>query len=96
MPYLKKNRFFDKEFACDEKDYKTLIKLIEQRQDKGNFMGAIPLNDWSLESATRINLHFKLPSLSLESVEKSRNKHKMKECFKKASLPVAKSFFAFR
>ena len=90
---FEKNRFFDDVFICDEQDYEKLIELIEAKQKEGfKFLSAVPLNDWSLESATRINSHFHLPCLSFETIANSRDKSKMKECFMKANLTVAKSF----
>lgn len=52
----------------------------------------MPLNDWTLASANKLNVHFSLPSLSKETIENARNKYKMKLKFEEFKLPNAKFF----
>ncbi|ABS44378.1 domain of unknown function family [Campylobacter jejuni subsp. doylei 269.97] len=88
-----KNRYFDGCLFCDEKDTQALIKALKAQIQKGfEFLGAVPLNDWTLASANELNAHFSLPFLSKEVIENSRNKYKMKLKFEEFKLPSANFF----
>ncbi|MCX2682781.1 ATP-grasp domain-containing protein [Campylobacter sp. MIT 21-1685] len=88
-----KNRYFDGCLLCDANDTLALIKAVKAQIQKAyQFLGAIPLNDWTLESANELNEYFSLPFLSKQAVENSRNKYKMKLQFEKFKLPSARFF----
>ena len=75
---------------CDEKDSLALIEAVKAKNLE--VLGAVPLNDWTLASANKLNVHFSLPSLSKETIENARNKYKMKLKFEEFKLPNAKFF----
>lgn len=85
-----KNRYFDGCLFCDEKDSLALIEAVKAKNLE--VLGAVPLNDWTLASANKLNVHFSLPSLSKETIENARNKYKMKLKFEEFKLPNAKFF----
>ncbi len=88
-----KNRYFDGCLLCDPSDVAELIRAIDSQIQRGySFLGAIPLNDWTLSAANETNKHFSLPHLSGEVVENARNKHRMKLKFIEHKLPSAKFF----
>ncbi|EAJ7108500.1 ATP-grasp domain-containing protein [Campylobacter upsaliensis] len=88
-----KNRYFDGCLFCDEKDSFALIEAVKAKILEGyEFLGAVPLNDWTLSSANELNAHFSLPFLDKEVIENSRNKYKMKLKFEEFKLPNAKFF----
>ncbi|MCR2112011.1 hypothetical protein [Campylobacter upsaliensis] len=59
-----KNRYFDGCLLCDEKDSLALIETVAKILKGYEFLGAVPLNDWTLASANKLNVHFSLLSLS--------------------------------
>ncbi|EIW9954232.1 ATP-grasp domain-containing protein [Campylobacter upsaliensis] len=88
-----KNRYFDGCLFCDEKDSFALIEAVKAKILEGyEFLGSVPLNDWTLSSANELNAHFSLPFLDKEVIENSRNKYKMKLKFEEFKLPNAKFF----
>lgn len=83
-----KNRYFDGSLLANPYDVEKIIKEIELLKDR-DLASVIPLNDWVLESANRVNAHFGLPALSDKTIVRARNKYEMKLAFLEHGVPAA-------
>lgn len=91
--YLK-NRFLDDLLQADPTNSEECIQALQSfmLSKPGSIIGIVPCNDWTLLAATNISNFFKLPSLSLDTVIKSRDKFKMKNAFLQSDLLIPRIF----
>lgn len=87
-PCLNKNRYFDGCLAANPYDADEIIIKVKAYQDM-KLLSVVPLNDWALETANKVNKYFGLPALSLQTIEQARNKYAMKLQFAEHQIPAA-------
>jgi len=86
------NSYFDFCLNADPLNYKDLKSQIDLYKTKGYTPKSIvPLNDWTLKIANRLNKEYGLPYLDEDVVEACRNKKEAKKLFELANIPTAKS-----
>lgn len=88
----KYNAYFDFCMDADSLNYEELKQNIEKYKEKGFEPKAIvPLNDWTLKVANKLNKNFGLPFLNEKTVNACRNKKLMKSHFIKNKVSTPKS-----
>ncbi|WP_258007297.1 hypothetical protein [Staphylococcus sp. 17KM0847] len=86
------NAYFDFCLNADPLNYDDLKKQIDFYKTKGYTpKSVIPLNDWTLKIANRLNKEYDLPYLDEDVIEACRNKKEMKKLFEFSKIPTAKS-----
>ncbi|NBJ69336.1 MULTISPECIES: ATP-grasp domain-containing protein [Clostridia] len=86
----KKNRYFDYNLEANPQDEISLLEAIERQELKGwSPKAIIPLNDWTLKVAHKLNKKLGLTSMPEKVIELSRNKDIMKNAFLENGLPTA-------
>ena len=86
------NSYFDFCLNADPLNYEDLKSQIDLYKTKGYTPKSIvPLNDWTLKIANRLNKEYGLPYLNEDVVEVCRNKKEAKKLFELANIPTAKS-----
>ncbi|WP_037585864.1 ATP-grasp domain-containing protein [Stenoxybacter acetivorans] len=91
LAVLNKNRYFDGSLPASPYDAKSIIEQVENMNNM-KLLSVIPLNDWVLETANKVNAHFGLPALSEQTVVRARNKFAMKLMFSEHHIPIADYF----
>ncbi len=86
-----KNRYFDGTLPVSPYDADSIIEQVNLRKEM-KLLSVIPLNDWVLEPANKVNAHFGLPALSSQTVSGARNKFEMKIKFSENKIPTARYF----
>jgi biotin carboxylase len=86
-----KNRYFDGSLPASPYDAENIIKQVLNLDDM-ELLSVIPLNDWVLETANKVNAHFGLSALSNQTVVRARNKYEMKIRFSENEIPCANHF----
>ena len=77
---------------ADPLNYEDLKSQIDLYKTQGYTPKSIvPLNDWTLKIANRLNKEYGLPYLDEDVVEACRNKKEAKKLFELANIPTAKS-----
>lgn len=88
----KYNAYFDFCIDADPLSYEDIKNEIDYYKTQGyEPKSIVPLNDWTLKVANKLNKDYGLPYLDDEVVEACRNKHLMKNVFEKADIPTPKS-----
>ncbi|TDB87737.1 ATP-grasp domain-containing protein [Actinomadura sp. KC216] len=88
----KPNRTFDNMLAADPKDAESLLAAIRAHSAQGwHPRIVVPLNDWTVESASTVNRVLGLDGLDATAVTNARNKHAMKQAFHAAGIPTPRS-----
>ncbi|MCO4365751.1 ATP-grasp domain-containing protein [Staphylococcus agnetis] len=86
------NSYFDFCLNADPLNYDDLKKQVDFYRTKGYILkSVVPLNDWTLKIANRLNKEYALPYLDDNVIEACRNKKEMKNLFEQAKIPTAKS-----
>lgn len=86
------NAYFDNCLNADPMNYEALKAQIDTYKLKGYEPKAIvPLNDWTLKVANRLNMEYDLPHLTEEVIEACRNKKIMKCLFEHHNVDTPKS-----
>lgn len=88
----KYNAYFDFCIDAGPLSYEDIKNKIDYYKTQGyEPKSIVPLNDWTLKVANKLNKDYGLPYLDDEVVEACRNKYLMKEVFEKADIPTPKS-----
>ncbi|MFQ3905186.1 ATP-grasp domain-containing protein [Staphylococcus sp. Mo2-7] len=88
----KYNAYFDFCIDADPLSYEDIKNEIDYYKTQGyEPRSIVPLNDWTLKVANKLNKDYGLPYLDDEVVEACRNKYLMKGLFEKADIPTPKS-----
>ncbi|PTI74761.1 hypothetical protein BU064_12140 [Staphylococcus succinus] len=86
------NCYFDFCINADPLNYDEIKNEIEHYRTQGYApQSIVPLNDWTLKIANRLNQDYGLPYLDDSVVDACRNKYMMKALFKKAKIPTPES-----
>lgn len=90
------NSYFDYCLNADPLNYEEIRAQIDYYKLKGyEPKSIIPLNDWTLKVANRLNMEYGLPHLPEEVVAACRNKKEMKRLFElhKVVTPKSRNFY---